>query len=253
VLFNGRVYPATGLPASYVFTLLNIQFTGSLLLCAYLGLAILVWQLLHGRVRTDLLLYVLLGFAAPLVGWQVTRSPLYDNLRQLLFLVPAMFVLAAFPLEWVFGKLMRPWVRVVLIAALAFPGVYGSVKLYPYEYNYYNSLVGGVAGARKLYTMDPWRTSLRELALALNERAPAGATVLAGQWAEIMSLYTRPDLVLETQYNSSSDLAGEYDYAIEVPNVRPWSLHHEMQDVFRVTRGGAVLGTLQAVDNSTTK
>ena len=89
------------------------------------------------------------------------RSPLYDNLRQLLFLFPAMFALAALTLEWVFGKVRQNWVRVVLIAALALPGLYSSVTLYPYEYNYYNSLVGGVAGARKLYTMDPWRTSLR--------------------------------------------------------------------------------------------
>jgi hypothetical protein len=253
VLFNGHVYPATGLPGSYVMTLLNIQFTEPFLVCAYIGLILLGWQLLRGRVHTDLLLYLLLGFAAPLVGWQVMRSPLYDNLRQLLFLMPAMFVLAAITLEWVFGKVRQNWLRASLIAAIALPGVYSSVRLYPYEYNYYNSLIGGVAGARKLYTMDPWRTSLREIALALNERAPHGATVLSGDWTEIMSLYTRPDLVLQTEYSSDADLKGQYDYTVEVPGVKPWSLHHQTQDIFTVSRGGATLGTLQQVNNAIPK
>lgn len=253
VLFNGQVYPATGLPASYVFTLLNIQFTEPLLALAYIGLGILAWQLLRGRVRTDQLLYVGLAFAAPLIGWSVVRSPLYDNLRQVLFIFPAMFMLAALTLEWIFGKLTQRWLRLLLITAIVLPGVYSSIKLYPYEYNYYNSLVGGLATARKLYPMDPWQTSLREVALALNQRAPQGATVLAGDWAEIMSLYARPDLTLIPAYSSAADLNGEYDYAVEVANVKPWSLHHETENVFTVSRDGAVFATLKAVNNSVLK
>ncbi len=253
VLFNGHVYPATGLPGSYIFTLLNIQLTETFLACAYIGIAILAWQLLRNRVHTDLLLYVLLGFAAPIIGWQVTRSPLYDNLRQLLFLMPAMFVLAAFTLEWLFQMLTRSWVRVLLIAAIALPGLYSSVRLYPYQYNYYNSLIGGVAGARKLYTMDPWRTSLRELALALNQKAPSGARVLSGGWTEIMSLYTRPDIALEANYDESADVRGEYDFTVEVPNVKPWKLHHETQDAYTVVGGGVALGTLLAINNAVAK
>jgi hypothetical protein len=253
VLFNGRVYPADALPGSYVWTFLNIQLTETLVACAYIGVGILVWQMLRSRVRTDLLLYIGLGFAAPLIGWEVLRSPLYDNLRQLLFLIPAMVMLAAFTFELAIQKITRTWLRLLLIAAIALPGIYASSTLYPYEYVYFNSLAGGLAGASKLYPLDPWRISLREVALELNQRAPYGAKIYAGPWAELMGVYTRPDLVLDKIYNEPADLNGEYGFSVEVANVKPRGFHHDTEDVFVVRRGDAVLATLRAVNNASTK
>lgn len=253
VLFNGHVYDSHDLPRSYLFTLLNIQFTEPLLLCTYLGIGVLAWQLLKSRVRTDLLIYIGLGFAAPLIGWELLGSPLYDNFRHLLFLTPAMVMLAALTLELAFRLVTRSWVRLLLIAAVAAPGIFASVTLYPYEYIYYNSLVGGVSGAYKLYPVDPWRIALREAALALNEQAPQGAKVLVGDSNEIMRIYTRPDIVLETGYDSAADASGAYNYAVDVPTVKAWSVHHETQEVFSVRRGGVLLVTLKAINNATTK
>jgi hypothetical protein len=57
------------------------------------------------------------------------------------------------------------WVRLVMIV----PAVYLvfhvllMIKLHPYEYTYYNQLVGGVAGAaRKGYLTEYWATSYKE-------------------------------------------------------------------------------------------
>ena len=114
VLFNGHFYGASDLPRLYLPILLSIQFTEPLLLGIYVGLGILGWQLLRGRLRTDLLLYVGLGFAFPLLGLILLNSPLYHNFRQALFLIPAMFILAAFSLELVFSKMTQSWARVVV-------------------------------------------------------------------------------------------------------------------------------------------
>src|ERR1051325_7678790 len=143
VLFGGHFYGITSLPRSYLPVLLTIQFTEPLILGIYIGMGALVWLLLRDRVRTDLLLYIGLGFAFPFFALIVLNSPLYHNFRQTLFLVPAMAMLAAFPLELVFSKVSQNWIRILFILAVAFPGIYSSVKLYPYEYVYYNSLVGG--------------------------------------------------------------------------------------------------------------
>ncbi len=93
VVFNGQLYGDTDLPRSYLPVLLNIQFTEPYLLGVYIGLGILVWRLLRDRIRTDLLLYIGLGFALPLFGLIVLSPPLYNNFRQILFLIPAMTLL----------------------------------------------------------------------------------------------------------------------------------------------------------------
>ncbi|HET8670765.1 MAG TPA: hypothetical protein VFM05_09125, partial [Candidatus Saccharimonadales bacterium] len=212
VLFNGRLYGSSDLPISYLPTLLNLQLTEPALLCIYFGLGILTWQLLRNRVHTDLLIYVSLGFALPLFGLIALNSPLYHNFRQVLFLIPPLLMFSAFALEFAFRRLNQTWLRVLLIAALALPGVYSTVKLYPYEYSYYNSLVGGPAGAIERYETDYWRISLREMALELNEIAPSGSIIVVTRSAGLFARYARPDLVIDKPVNSVLDLGSGYDY-----------------------------------------
>jgi hypothetical protein len=247
VLFDGRLYGPTELPNSYLPVLLNIQLTEPALLCIYLGLGILIWQLLRGRVHTDLLLYVGLGFALPLFGLIVLNSPLYHNFRQVLFLIPPLFMLAAFALEFVFRKLSQTWLRILLIAALALPGVYSTIKLYPYEYVYYNSLVGGPAGAIERYETDYWRISLREMALELNEIAPSGSIIVVTRSAGLFARYASPDLVVDKPVNSILELDHGYDYIIQVTRGEGGELYPEIDNLIVIERDGAVLATAKYV------
>lgn len=247
VLFNGRLYGARDLPYSYLPTLLNIQLTETLLLCTYLGLGLFVWRLLRGRLQTDLVLYLSLGFALPLFGLILLNPTLYHNFRQALFIVPAMLMLAAFPLEFALSKFSRSWVRVLLIAALAVPGVYSTVRLYPYEYVYYNSLVGGPAGAAYRYEMDYWRISLREVALELNEVAATGSIIVVTRSAGLLARYTRPDLVVDKPINSILDLEHGYDYIVHVTRGKSGDLYPEVESLIVIERDGAVLATAKYV------
>ncbi|HSL41924.1 MAG TPA: hypothetical protein VK897_00735 [Anaerolineales bacterium] len=250
VLFKGELYGAEDLPASYLPVLLNIQLTEPLLLCMYIGFCLLIWQMLHRRIRTDLLLYIGLGFAFPLFGMILLNPTLYNNFRQALFILPPMVMLGAFALEWVFEKISQSWVRVIIIAALALPGVYATIRLYPYEYVYYNSLVGGPAGATHHYELDYWRISLREMALEMNKIAPSGSLIVVTRSAGLFARYARPDLVVDKPIDSISDLEKGYDYLIQVTR-GGGELYSEVQDLIVIERQGAVLATAKNVRDVT--
>jgi hypothetical protein len=205
------------------------------------------------RLRTDLLLYIGLGFAFPLLGLILLNAPLYNNFRQALFIAPAMFMLAALTLEMIFSKMHPSWARLLLIAVIALPGIYSTIKLYPYEYVYYNSLVGGLAGVRDRYELDYWRISLREAALELNELAPRGATIIVTRSAGLFARYARTDLVVDKVINSTLGLNHGYDYLVQVARWQAWDLHPESKNVILIQRDGAVLATVKDMKNSSVK
>ena len=247
VLFDGNLYGPTDLPHSYLPTLLSLQFTEPLVLCIYVGLGLLAWRVLRSRLRTDLLLYIGLGFAFPLLALILLNSPLYNNFRQVLFLIPAMAMLGASTLEPVFSKMPQVWMRLLLIAVLALPGVYSNIKLYPYQYVYYNSLVGGPAGAVNRYELDYWRISLREMALELNEVARPGAIIVVTRSAGLLARYARPDLIIDKTVNSTLDLTKGYDYIVQVTRWERFDLYREVGDLIVIERDGTVLVTAKDV------
>ena len=181
------------------------------------------------------------------------NSTLYNNFRQTLFLVPALVMIAAFALELLFSKLRQNWVRVLLIGAMALPGVYSSAKLYPYEYVYYNSLVGGPAGAATRYELDYWRISLREMALELNKVAAPGSLIVVTRSAGLLARYTRPDLVVDKPINSILDLEHGYDYIVQVTRTARGDLYPEVSNLIVVERAGTVLATAKDVKNASRK
>jgi hypothetical protein len=213
----------------------------------------LLWQSLRTQLRTDLLLYIGLGFGFPLFGLILLDSPLYHNFRQALFLIPAMVMLAAVPLEVVFSKLSQNWTRVVLIAAIALPGIYSTVKLYPYEYVYYNSLVGGLPGASDHYELDYWRISLREMAFEMNKVAPVGSKIVVTRSAGLFARYARPDLVVDKPINSILDLNKGYDYIVQVNRWKRSDLYPKVSDLISIEREGVVLATAKDVKKASVK
>jgi len=243
VLFNGRLYNPGGLPLSYLPVLLTIQFTEPLIIAIYIGLGILIWRLIRNRLRTDLLLYFSLGFAFSLFAVILINIRLYNNFRHVLFVIPAMFMLAAFTLELIFSKMTRSWARVLLIAAIALPGVYSTIKLHPYEYVYYNSLVGGPRGASNRYELDYWRISLREMALELNEIVPYGAKIIVDRSSGLFENYARPDLIVDKVIGTDRSTIDEFDYAVQLARWDAWDIYPDAKIVVIIEREGAVLVT----------
>jgi hypothetical protein len=108
---------------------------------------------------------VAVAAAFPLLYFIVARPVAYNGMRHFLFVLPPLSVLAALAFDRAFDELKVRWMRVALALGLALAGiaqVRGLVALYPEQYVYFNSLVGGPAGAQGRYELDYWGTSLAE-------------------------------------------------------------------------------------------
>jgi hypothetical protein len=237
VLFNGAEYPSTGLPYSYLPVLLGIQLTEPVWALFVLGSV--VAGLSSGEKR-GLIALMVSWFIIPLVGFIVTRSPLYDNFRQVFFILPPVFMMAGVVME----KIKRPVLQVVLMVLLIMPGIIDSARLHPYEYIYYNRFAGGVSGVLRKYELDYWGTSYREAADWLNTHAPDGAFVWVDGPAHLLGMYLRTDLQLYSSYEVEH--AEHYDYVVSTSRYNLDLISYPKAKIIHaIERDGAVLTVIR--------
>jgi len=207
IVYAGAIYQPQDLPWHYLPGLMVIQFTLPAVILAIAGGGIAVRLALGGGGRRAEIAALLVWFAAPLVAAGLAGSTVYGNFRQFLFATPPLFVFAGIALEALAARIRSAAVVALIAAAALLPGILGIVRLHPYEYVYYNALVGGVEGAFRSYEMDYWCTSYREAMAWINQAAPVDAEVAAAPPQHVAQRYARPDLrVFYAQ--SPEDLGG---------------------------------------------
>ena len=242
VLFNGQFYDAEKLPISYLPTLINIQLTESLIVLIYLGLALLIFSLLRKRLKLDFLLVVVIGALLPLISLILSRATMYDNFRQILFILPPLILLSGLSLDMIFSILKPAILRLALLLILAFPGIYAIVRLHPYQYLYYNSFMGGTGGALRRFELDYWFTSYREVGLWLNTNVPANAKIGGDGPTYLLEPYLRPDLKLQPASNPNEG----YDYFITTSRYNQDSTSYpDAKVIYSVERDGAILAVVK--------
>jgi len=144
-----------------------------MLICV--GIFLGVRALLKRTSFQTVLPYSILIFvvAFPVIYASLTRPSLYDEIRHFLFLVPPISCLAGITLSRILSlpaerptNFRVPLWRKVFVAALALYFIFHIrllVQLHPYEYAYYNRLIGGVYGAnQRHYPTEYWATSYKE-------------------------------------------------------------------------------------------
>jgi hypothetical protein len=242
VLFSGQFYDPDNLPLSYLPILLNLQLTEPLLILIYLGLIVLVYSLLRKHVKLDLLLVVIIGVLLPLTGLILSRATMYDNFRQILFVLPPLILLAGLSLDLIFSLLQPAILRLVLLIALAAPGFYAIVQLHPYQYIYYNSFVGGTGGALRKFELDYWFTAYHEAALWLNKNAPANSRIGGNGPTYLLDIYLRPDMVLQPDRKPNE----QYDYFTSTSRYNEdLTFYPNASVVYSIEREGAVLTVIK--------
>ena len=204
VLFNGQYYRSFNLPPSYLPVLLAIQITEPIWPLFFLSLALL-WK------NKYLLISTLLWFVLPLVALIASRSPLYDNFRQVIFVLPPVFFVCGLGVDWLFRRLRQPIVRGLIVAALVLPGIIVGIQLHPYEYIYYNGFIGGVPGAQGRFETDYWATSYRAAMDYVNSIAPANGKIFVAGPSYIAAIYSRHDLRIYMDIDMNTQV---FDYAI---------------------------------------
>ncbi|HVV63187.1 MAG TPA: glycosyltransferase family 39 protein [Pseudolabrys sp.] len=163
-LLDGKVYEMADVPRWYVPTYLLIKLplvmlAGALVAAAYIG-----WPRRMAphekapRGETALLAFIAIF---PVLCEVVDRGPAFTGLRHFLFVVPVFAVLAGIGFDrlllWLENRrrILAAGLLTAVSVALAWNAA-TLVRLHPYEYLYYNPLVGGLKGAAGLYAMDYW-------------------------------------------------------------------------------------------------
>ena len=213
VLFNGTLYPPDQVPRFYFLILFALQLTEPALLFIAAGTVVLFLSFRQKNKLEPIVLFV--GwFLLPAAAVIVLRSNLYDNARQLYFLLPPLFLASGFALDFLFKRIDHPISLGVFILLISVPAIFAISQLHPFEYVYYNSLIGGVDGAVRRFETDYWGTSFKEAMEYVNEVAPEqGRILILSGSDDVARQYARPDLQViteETDYTQE----GNFDYAL---------------------------------------
>ena len=239
IFYNGVGYTSTTLPYSYLPVLFGIQLTEPVWVLSLTGLvlAIIGWT---RRKNQKLIELAILWFVIPILGFIILHSALYDNFRQIIFVLPPVFWLTG----KVFEKIKNTKWQITLVALCLLPGILGIIRLHPYEYIYYNSFIGGVDGAQGRFELDYWGTSFREAAEYVNRVAPANSTVWIEGPTQAFALYARSDLKI---YSAGEvERADHYNYVVATTRYNfDKTSYPDAKIIYRITRGKAILSVIK--------
>jgi hypothetical protein len=104
-------------------------------------------------------------------------------------------LIAAYPVGWALASQSR---QIIRIATLAFVGTgtltaaVSMYQLFPYQYSFYNMLVGGISGADGRYEIDVWRAALREALSEIAEKPQSGKVVRIGTCGSALNFASHP-------------------------------------------------------------
>jgi hypothetical protein len=171
VLFAGSVSRPVVLPWTFLMSFLLLQTTLPAIGLAGIG-AFLAFR--RKDDRRGEYIATAIWFLLPILLAIGLGTTLYDNGRHYLFLWTAGLLFAAVAIEWVLALPLPKGISLGLAAAALLPGLLGIIRLHPYEYVYFNELVGGVRGAFRRYDLDYWATSYREAMGYVNREASPG-------------------------------------------------------------------------------
>jgi Dolichyl-phosphate-mannose-protein mannosyltransferase len=170
----GQVYEMANAPRLYVPIYILIRVP----LLTLFGAALAILFALLPRLaagakelqRRDIAL-VSLTVIFPLACQVIWHGPAFTGLRHFLFVIPALAVLAGIGLDTAVtalatrGRVVASGGLVVVTACLLLNAA-TLIRLHPYEYLFYNTVVGGLEGASRRYDLDYWFSSMPE---ALNQ------------------------------------------------------------------------------------
>jgi hypothetical protein len=278
VLFAGQYYDATELPYSYLPVLLLFQFTEPVWILFIIGLGCASHLTLRffrpsGKSlpadsparegATQLLALTTLWFVLPLLGFIVTRAKLYDNFRQLFFILPPVFLVAGLGMESLLESASHLTLRFfrlseksspvdspprqgatqLLALLLILPGLIAGIRLHPYQYVYYNLLAGNPNGR---FELDYWAISYREAMEYVNSVAPANSNIMVVGPGQAADLYARDDV---TVLSDDAPTTERFAYAVITTRYDfDKTLYPGAKVIYVIERDGLVLTVIKRME-----
>lgn len=195
VLYDGHVYSVTELPWHYALKTIFIQLTIPAILLGALGLVFIFYRARLTRGRGWEIAMVLTWLFLPLAAATILHFQLYSAFRQLMFVIPPLFILSSVAFQKIFELARSRSVGILILGLAILPGVVGIARLHPYEMIYFNQFVGGVRGAQGRYGLDAWGTTYRQVVEHIDKIAPEGSQILVHpNEFHVMTPFARSDI-----------------------------------------------------------
>lgn len=160
MLFNGEEILYANAGIDYLPTILLV--TTPIFILIFAGFSL--FKLIKNRFKNDLLLIFWISITLSIALYFVTKPIIFDGIRHFLFLLPLLSVVSTIGfIEFV--KIKNLKIRAIGILLMGINLILVLIQyasLYPYQYIYYNELIGYVSGANSKYEKDYWGASYKE-------------------------------------------------------------------------------------------
>lgn len=234
-LFDGQFVPANQLPWYYLPKLIAITSPLSTLGLFITGNFFLIFSLLNKKISHNLktkYVFFLSLFYIPLIIFFIMRPAIYDSWRHFLFLTIPFIIIAvfgAFSISKIKNNLIKIFLFIVISVNL-FQTALEMRTLHPYQYIYFNSLVGGLKGAYQKYETDYWGEANKEAVEWFNknindpkktyylitEGDPLSSTYYFKKNMIFTYDYTKADYAISfTRWNSDQKYSGKIIHIVE--------------------------------------
>lgn len=263
-LFEGAFIRSNELPNYYLSKFIYMTTPLSFLV----GLVAGVVMIFVNRKQTHLGLWAFLAFTVlfPLLYLGYNHTNVYNGWRHLIFIYPAMVVVAAVGFEYLLRRYTKPALQygvVAVVVLLSAPSVYWMATNWAYQYVYFNPLIGGIEGAFGQYSTDYYMNGVKEATTWLKENKKletnASDTIIVATDCVFpvqvyLSSLGNKVKVEYTEYKFRTDV--DWDYAIFYSEyVTPHQLQNDLWppkgSVYTVKAGGVPICTvLKRTDKS---
>ncbi len=173
--YFGMIVDSTDVPWYYepaFFAIMLPEIAAPAFIAACLMGAAALWRGRRGPYAPMLPhLLLALTIAFPMVYAPLTGSVLFDGLRHMFFVMPAVMVAVALALGWLIltGAVGRGAATALLTLTVANQAML-MARSHPYQYVVYNAYVGGTAGAEGRFELDYWGIAFREIVAEMDQR-----------------------------------------------------------------------------------
>lgn len=211
----------------YPIILLISQTPEVILILFILGISIAFRK--QDKMKTGYLLF--LWFLVPLIRYILPGVRSYNGIRQIMEIIPAMAVIAGVGANYLLKriknlesriKLLRPLFLILIALFLLIP----ILHLHPNENVYFNSLVGGLKGAKDKGLID-WSLTYGNVYkqgvewLNAHGEKDANLAIVDGRMFAASNLWLREDISISPYHFSGLDHKGEYIMGVFDPYNQP--------------------------------
>ncbi|MCY1721733.1 hypothetical protein OU798_15370 [Prolixibacteraceae bacterium Z1-6] len=230
-IFEGNVIWSSNLPWDYLLKWIAISTPEFLILGFIFFLAFLTYKFSKPMSEQLFLeLFLIFTFLFPIVYVMAIGSNLYSGIRQMLFVIPVLVVLASVGFYGILklnAKRNIKWFATASVMVLMLLPLSHQASTFPADYIYFNAISGGNKGAWSNYEYDYYFHGIKEASeYLINEIGEEKAVVAMN--AQLPNYFEKiPNINFKyTRYLERS--AADWDYGLFGVNyIHPWQLKHD--------------------------